>query len=296
MHVDEVDTDATLVRRLLAAQFPQWADLPVEPAPSAGTDHAIYRLGDDLAVRLPRIHWAVEQVDKELRWLPVLAPHLPVAIPQPLARGAPGEGYPWPWGVYGWLPGERATSEGLADPVQVATDLARFIDALQRIDPAGGPRAAEHGLRGAPLATRDLATRAAITALDGLIDVDAATEAWEIALAAPEWDRAPVWFHGDLLAGNLLLEQGRLSAVIDFGDLGVGDPAPDLMSAWGLFAGESRRAFRSALAIDDATWARGRGHALSQALIFVPYYLDTNPIGVRDALRAISEVLADHTR
>ena len=294
MHEDEVHTDAALVRRLLAAQFPQWADLPIEWVQSAGTDNALYRLGDDMAVRLPRIGWAVGQVDKEHRWLPRLAPSLPLAIPVPLEKGEPGAGYPWHWSVYRWLAGENATSERIADPRQAARDLAGFITALQGIDVTGGPLAVEHNLRGVPLAMRDAATREAIGALDGTIDADGATAAWEAALQAPEWDRAPVWFHGDLLPGNLLFERGRLSAVIDFGELGVGDPAPDLMIAWGLFSGASRDAFRGALAVDDATWARGRGHALSQALIFIPYYWETNPVGVGNARSTIEEVLADY--
>ncbi len=294
MHADEVETDESLVGRLLAAQFPRWASLSIEPLHSAGTDNAIYRLGDDMAVRLPRIHGATGQVDKEHRWLPRLAPLLPLAIPVPIAKGTPGEGYPWHWSVYRWLEGENATIELIADPRQAARELAQFIYALQRIDTTGGPLAVDHNLRGVPLATRDASTREAIAALRGMIDADAATTAWEAALQAPEWGRAPVWFHGDLLPGNLLFEQGRLSAVIDFGCLGMGDPACDLMVAWGLFSGESRDAFRAALPVDDATWARGRGHALSQALIFVPYYLDTNPVGIANARHMIDEVLADH--
>jgi aminoglycoside phosphotransferase (APT) family kinase protein len=294
MHDNEVDTDSSLVGRLLVAQFPQWADLPIERVRSAGTDNALYRLGDDMAVRLPRIHWAVGQVDKEHQWLPRLAPFLPLAISVPLEKGKPGEGYPWHWSVYRWLEGENATIDRIANPRQAAIDLAQFITALQRIDATGGPLAVDHNLRGVPLATRDTGTREAIAALDGMIDADAATTAWEAALQAPEWDRAPVWFHGDLLPGNLLFERGRLSAVIDFGGLGVGDPACDLIIAWGLFSGESRDVFRAALAVDDATWARGRGHALSQALIFIPYYLDTNPVGVGNARRMIDKVLADH--
>jgi aminoglycoside phosphotransferase (APT) family kinase protein len=296
MHADEVDTDVSLVRRLLAAQFPHWADLPIEPVPSVGTDNAIYRLGDDMAVRLPRIHWAAGQVGKEHQWLPKLAPLLPLAIPAPLAKGIPGEGYPWHWSVCVWLEGESATIERITDPLQAAKQLAQFMTALQSIDPTGGPCAIDHNLRGVPLARRDAATREAIAALYGMLDVAAVTMAWEDALQAPEWDRAPVWFHGDMLPGNVLVERGRLSAVIDFGGLGVGDPACDLMIAWSLFSGESRDMFRVALQVDDATWARGRGHALSQALIFIPYYLDTNPVGVRNAWRAIDEVLSDHKR
>jgi aminoglycoside phosphotransferase (APT) family kinase protein len=290
MHADEVDTDASLVLRLLKGQFPQWADLPIKRVESAGTDNAIYRLGDDMAVRLPRIHWAIEQVDKEHRWLPRLAPLLPLAIPAPLAKGAPGEGYPWDWSIQRWLEGENATVEAPANLRQAATDVAQFIAALQRIDPTDGPPAG----RGVPLALRDTAMRAAIAAVHGMLDTDAVTAAWEVALVAPEWDRPPVWVHGDLLPGNLLVEQGRLSAVIDFGGLGVGDPACDLMIAWSLFSGESREVFRAALEVDDATWARGRGHALSQAIIFIPYYLDTNPAGVRIARRVVDEVLAEH--
>ncbi len=294
MHAGEVETGVPLVRRLLAAQFPQWADLPIEPVQSAGTDNAIYRLGDDMAVRLPRIHWATAQVDKEHQWLPRLAPLLPLTIPVPLAKGTPGEGYPWHWSIYRWLEGENATIARIADPRHAAIDLAHFITALQQIDTTGGPLAGKYNLRGVPLTTRDTPTREAIAALHGMIDTEVVTAAWEAALQAPEWDREPVWFHGDMLPGNLLVERGRLSAVIDFGCLGVGDPACDLVIAWGLFSGESREVFRARLQVDDATWARGRGHALSQALIFIPYYLDTNPVGVGNAQRAITEVLADH--
>jgi aminoglycoside phosphotransferase (APT) family kinase protein len=245
-------------------------------------------------VRLPRIHWAIGQVDKEYQWLPRLAPHLPLAIPVPLANGSPGAGYPWQWSVCPWLAGETATIARSADPRQVATDLAHFIAALQRIDATGGPPPGRHNaFRGEPLALRDAATRKAIASLDGRIDTGAATAAWEAALQAPAWDGLPVWIHGDLQAGNLLAVEGRLSAVIDFGCLGVGDPACDLMVAWNLLSADTREVFRAALQVDDATWARGRGWALTQALVFIPYYLDTNPVGVGVARRTIDEILAD---
>jgi aminoglycoside phosphotransferase (APT) family kinase protein len=296
MHVDEVDTDASLVRRLLVAQFPQWADLAIEPVPSAGTDNALYRLGDDMAVRLPRIERATPQVDKEHEWLPRLAPHLPLAVPVPLARGFPGEGYPWHWSITPWLAGENVTIGRLADPCQAATDLGRFIATLQRLDPAGGPPPGVHNFgRGVPLAQRDRRTREALRALDGMLDTAAVTAAWDAALQAPAWQGPPVWIHGDVSAGNLLAIQGRLSAVIDFGGLGVGDPACDLMIAWTLFSGESRETFRAALAVDDATGARGRGWALSWALIFIPSYVHTNPVGVSNAWRTIDAVLADES-
>ncbi|MBC8139165.1 MAG: aminoglycoside phosphotransferase family protein [Fibrella sp.] len=294
MHVGEVDTDATLVRRLLAAQFPQWADLPVRSVPSGGTDNAIYRLGDDMTVRLPRVHWAIGQVKKERQWLPQLAPHLPLAIPVPLAMGEPGEGYPWHWSVCRWLEGENATLERLADPSQAARDLAQFVSALQQIDPAGGPLSGAHNFeRGVPLAMRDAAVRSAIASLRGILDTERATIAWDAALQVPTWHRLPVWVHGDLQPGNLLAQQGRLTAVIDFGGLGVGDPACDLIVAWNLLPAESRDVFRSALQVDDATWARGRGWALSVGLIALPYYLHTSPAMVSYARHTIKEVLAD---
>lgn len=296
MHDDEVETSVALVRRLLATQFPRWADLPVTPVRSAGTDNAIYRLGIELVVRLPRIGWAVAQVEKEHRWLPRLAPLLPLGVPVPLVQGQPGQGYPYPWAVHRWLEGESAAEAHVTDLCQAARDLAGFIGAFQRVETTGGPLATDHHLRGVSLGTRDESVREALAALHGLMDTDAATAAWEAALHAPEWDRPPIWFHGDLLPGNVLIRQGRPSAVIDFGGLGVGDPACDLMIAWNLFSGESRDVFRAALGVDDATWARGRGHALAQALVFVPYYLKTNPVGVARARHAIAEVLADHKR
>ncbi|HYP19226.1 MAG TPA: aminoglycoside phosphotransferase family protein [Chloroflexia bacterium] len=295
MHADEVDTDVSLVVRLLAAQFPYWVDLAIVPVESAGTDNAIYRLGDDMAVRLPRIHWATAQVDKEHLWLPRLAPHLPLAIPVPLAMGTPGEGYPWHWSVYRWLEGENATIERIADLRRASTELAQFILNLQRIDPTGGPPPGPHNFgRGEPLAMRDSRTREAIASLHGILDTGAATAVWEAALQAPVWHRPPVWIHGDLQAGNLLVQRGRLTAVIDFGGLGVGDPACDLIVAWNLLSGESRDVFRAALAVDDATWARGRGWALSVGLIALPYYENTNPVLAGISRRAIDEVLADH--
>jgi aminoglycoside phosphotransferase (APT) family kinase protein len=299
MHADEVDTAVSLVRRLRAAQFPRWADLPIARVASAGTDNAIYRLGRDMAVRLPRIAWAVGQVEKEHRWLPMLAPHLPLTIPVPLAMGAPAEGYPWQWGIYPWIEGENATPERLADLDEAAQEMAHFITRLQRIDATGGPPPGpQNSSRGAPLAQRDPYARESIAALRAMQqlsaqDADAVTALWDAALNAAVWDGPPTWLHGDLQPGNLLAVQGRLSAVIDFGCLGVGDPACDLIAAWHLFTGESRAVFHAALAVDNAMWMRGRGWALSVALIALPYYLDTNPTIVANSRHVIREVLAD---
>lgn len=295
MHPDEVETDAVLVRRLLTAQFPRWASLPVARVESYGTDNALYRLGDELVVRLPRIGWAARQVEKDWRWLPQLAPHLPLLIPVPLAVGEAAEGYPWRWGVYPWIEGDEAAPSRLRSLSEAAVDLADFVLALQRID-ASEVSEGEPNHRGTALAPRDARAREAITALTGEVDARAVTAAWESALAAPAWSRPPVWFHGDLGSGNLLVREGRLSAVIDFGLLNVGDPACDLIVAWELFDEESREVYRAALGVDEATWLRGRGWALLTALQAIPYYRDTNPVIVASAWRRIHAVVADIER
>ncbi|MEV4393891.1 aminoglycoside phosphotransferase family protein [Nonomuraea sp. NPDC049607] len=292
MHADEADIDEALVRRLLAAQFPRWAGLPLRRFPSSGTVNAVFRLGDDLAVRLPRVGNGVGDVAKERRWLPLLVPALPVPIPSVLGQGSPGEGFPWPWSVCRWLDGENPEAGALSDAEALAADVAAFVAALREVDPAGAPDA----YRGGPLARLDDATRAAIGELDGLIDTAAATAAWKEALSAPGWQGGPVWVHADLMPGNLLVRDGRLSGVIDWGTLGAGDPACDLIPAWNLLPPAAREVFRAALGVDDATWARGRGRALSMALIQLPYYKDTNPAMAANARHVIREVLGRPVR
>jgi len=289
MHADEKLTNEALVRRLLASQFPRWAGLEIARVPSAGTDNALYRIGHDMIVRLPRIHWAVESVAKEQRWLPRLAPHLPVAIPSPLVVGAPGEGFPWPWSIYRWLDGENPAVGSLSDPAALTADLASFVAALHRIDPSYGP----HAERGGPLGERDADTRTAIAQLEGTIDTGAVTAAWEDALGIAPWTRPAVWIHGDLAPGNLLCRHGRLYAVIDFGCVGVGDPAVDMLIAWTLLPANVRETYRAALGVDRDTWLRGRGWALSIALIQLPYYRRSNPELAASARHVIREVLAD---
>jgi aminoglycoside phosphotransferase (APT) family kinase protein len=256
-----------LVSRLVATQFPQWAHLPVAPVELDGHDNRTFRLGDELSVRLPRADAYAPQVDKEHRWLPVLAAHLPLPIPEPVAHGIPTPGFPRPWSVYRWRAGEPATADRVQDETRFATDLAGFLSALYAIDPTGGPAAGAHSFnRGGPLATLDAEAREAITALLHEVNAEAATAVWDAALRAV-WERPSVWVHGDVANANLLVRDGRLCAVLDFGCSAVGDPACDLAIAWTFFAGESRRAFRDALALDEATWARGRGWALWKALI-----------------------------
>lgn len=295
MHADEADIDVTLVARLVAVQFRQWADLPIVPVRSAGTDNALFRFGNDMVVRLPRVLTATGQVEKEQLWLPRLAPLLPLAIPVPIAKGMPAEGYPWPWSIYRWLDGETATIDRIADLGRTATALGDFVAALQQVDAAGGPPPSEqNSFRGGPLSSRDSSTRDAITTLRDTLDVDAVTAAWETALHAPAWKGRDVWLHGDLHAANLLARHGQLSAVIDFGCMGVGDPACDVMVAWTYLSAQTRDAFRAVLSVDDATWARGRGWALSFGLIALPYYQTTNPVLAGIARRAVEEALADN--
>ncbi|ESW81215.1 aminoglycoside phosphotransferase [Mesorhizobium sp. LSJC285A00] len=282
-----------LVRRLIAAQFPQWRHLPVRPVAFGGWDNRTFHLGNDMTVRLPSAAPYALQVEKEHRWLPRLAPLLPLPIPVPLAMGEPGEDYPWQWSVYRWIDGETAKTAEIADRRQFAVDLAKFLIALRRIDPAGGPPAGQHNFfRGGSLSVYDNQTREALQALEGQIDTQAATAVWYAALAAT-WQGSPVWFHGDVAWGNLLVQNGRLSAVIDFGTSGIGDPSCDLAIAWTFFQGESREAFRAAIDVDEATWARGRGWTLWKALITVAGH-DANQAEAERSRRVIDDVLADH--
>lgn len=285
MHADEVEVDVGLVRRLLEHQLPQWAGLPLARVDSAGTDNALFRLGRELVVRLPRISWAVDDVEKECRWLPRLADRLPVAIPAPVAQGDPGAGYPHRWWIYRWLEGAHPTVD--RQPPALAQQLAHFVTALRAVDATGGPAAS----RGVPLADRDEYTRGAIASLAGVVDNRAAIAAWECALQVPAWDGPPVWVHGDLAPGNLLVADGRLSAVIDFGCLGVGDPACDLIVAWNLLPARDRDGYREALGVDEATWQRGRGWALSIALGQLSYYAETNPSLAGSARHVLRELL-----
>ncbi|CAM5363900.1 Aminoglycoside phosphotransferase family protein OS=Streptomyces tendae OX=1932 GN=GUR47_22995 PE=3 SV=1 [Streptomyces tendae] len=284
--------DAALVRRLVETQFPQWAAQPLELLDPAGSDHVIYRLGKELSVRLPRHIGAIGQASKEYEWLPRLAPHLPLTVPVPVGVGRPDFGYPWPWAVSRWVDGEMATVEALADSSDAAVQLAEFLSALQRFEPEKIPaQGMGESLAGQPLTARDPSTRAAIAEVDGVFDAVAMTELWDAAISAPEWDGPPVWFHGDFHTGNLLTVDGRLSAVIDFGGLGIGDPACDLMIAFTLMSSRSRAVFRAVLGVNDATWARGRGWALTTALSAYTHYAAVSPRVAAQTTRQIAEAL-----
>lgn len=290
MHVDQMDIDAGLVQRLVHDQFPQWADLPVERLASAGTVNAVYRLGDALTVRLPLTAGGTKDLEREGRWLPRLAPALPVTIPTVVATGDPAEGYPWAWAVHRWIDGETPVEGRLAKPELLARDLGEFVTAMRKANIADGPSA----YRGVPLATADPHARAAIENLrhtDEPFDADAATAAWQEALAAPPWTGAPCWVHSDLMPSNLLVTGDRLTAVLDFATVGVGDPACDLIPAWNLLPSCARQIFRDTVDVDDATWTRGRGWALAMALIQLPYYRNTNPAISANARHVIREIL-----
>ena len=291
----KADITPDLVSRLLADQFPQWAGLPVRPVEADGVDNTTFRLGQTMSVRLPSADAYVEQVYKEHRWLPVLAAQLPLPIPEPLAKGVPGNGFPRPWSVYRWIDGDPATAEGVADMPGFAADLADFLVALYQIDPAGGPGPGTHNFfRGGPVAVYDGETQDALAALQGQIDTALAAEVWRAALRA-SWQGPPVWFHGDAQPGNLLLRDGRLSAVIDFGTSGVGDPACDTTIAWTFLSGESSRIFKQRLPFDEATWVRGRGWAIWKAMIVLVEALKDDPQDAAYTKGVIEAILADHT-
>jgi len=292
--VRKSDITPDLVSRLIAEQFPQWAGLPVRPVAADGWDNATFRLGEAMSVRLRSAESYSEQVDKERRWLHVLAPQLPLPIPEQLAAGVPGCGFPRPWSVNRWLDGAPATTGNVGDLPQFAADLAGFLAALYRVDPAGGPPPGTHNFhRGGPVAVYDDQTRAALAALRGHIDTGLAAQVWQAALSAPG-DGPAVWFHGDAQPGNLLVRDGRLGAVIDFGTAGVGDPACDATIAWTFFAGESRRVFKDRMPFDAATWARGRGWAIWKAMIVLVEELPADPAGAAYTSGVIDAILADH--
>lgn len=293
---DKVYIDVSLVCRLIVAQFPQWESLPIKPIKVGGWDNRTFHLGEHMTVRLPSAACYAPQVEKEHRWLPKLAPYLPLAIPVPLAMGKPVEGYPWHWSIYKWLDGETASVENIADLCQFAIALAEFLNVLQKIDATGGPMAGPHNFyRGRPLSTYDAEARQAISILGDEIDTELVTRVWDTALASA-WQGLPVWVHGDISISNLLVEKGQMSAVIDFGSMGIGDPACDLVIAWTLFKGESRDAFRAELSLDNATWARARGWALWKALIVCARLPGTNPLEIENSKRILGEVLADYTK
>lgn len=290
----KTDINVSLIRRLIITQFPQWVDLSITPVEFGGWDNRTFHLGDQMLVRLPSAEEYANKVEKEQHWLPKLAPLLPLQIPIPMAMGNPGKGYPWHWSIYKWIEGEIASHDRISDMDSFARTLAQFLTALHRIDTTGGPIAGPHNFyRGGLLQVYDAETRQAIKILENKVDTDLVTKIWDEALAST-WTRPPVWVHGDIAVGNLLVRDGQLVAVIDFGGLGIGDPACDLAIAWTFFTRESRETFRAALQIDDATWARGRGWALWKALIVFAGLPGTNPLEKETSKKVLDEILVEY--
>ncbi len=289
--------DATLVRALIASQFPHWQELAVRPVDLDGWDNRTFRLGNALSVRLPSAEGYVPQVEKEQRWLPALAPQLPLPIPSPVALGQPGSGYPWPWSIYRWIEGSPAAAAPINDPVRFATRLADFLHALQEADASGGPAAGAHSFhRGGAFSVYDDEARRSAAIVGDEFDERAMSSVLDAATRT-SWSRAPVWVHGDVAATNLLVTDGELSAVIDFGCSAVGDPACDLTIAWTFFSGEARAAFQRAWPDDPGLWARARGWALWKALITLVGARREGRQAVAQSARAvIVAVLDEHRR
>jgi aminoglycoside phosphotransferase (APT) family kinase protein len=293
---DRSTIDVSLARRLIDSQFPVWSDLPIAEVEVDGWDNRTFRLGSELTVRLPTGDWYANQVDKEQRWLPVLAPQLPLPIPIPVAKGEPDSRFPYPWSVYRWLDGELASRRRIRNLPSFATTLARFLNALRRVDATGGPAPGEHNFyRGGPLATYEDETLQAIDALGNEVHRDAVRRVWDDAMTT-SWDREPVWFHGDVATGNLLVRDGRLAAVLDFGSSGVGDPACDMVIAWTFLSASSRDRFRAELDVDAGTWSRGRGWALWKALITLAGHLERGAPQAATTRAEIDEILTDHAQ
>ncbi|WP_438351755.1 aminoglycoside phosphotransferase family protein [Paenibacillus sp. FA6] len=262
-----IDINKELVSRLIQAQFPQWSYLPIVPVKNSGHDNRTFHLGDEMSVRLPSKECYVPQVEKEMFWLPKLNFHLSLPISTPLVQGVPAEGYPWPWTVNKWIEGETVSYDNVGDLHQFAIDLARFLKELQAIDSTGGPFSGAHNFhRGGSLSVYNEETKAALRNLNSLVESDLFHDIWETALQS-EWTKKPVWVHGDVAPGNLLVNGGKLCAVIDFGILGIGDPACDLAMAWTFFDDESRKSLFTEMECDEGTWNRARGWALWKALI-----------------------------
>jgi aminoglycoside phosphotransferase (APT) family kinase protein len=288
--------DESLARRLIDSQFPQWARLPITAVELDGWDNRSFRLGCELTVRLPSGNWYAQQVEKEQHWLPVLAPQLPLPIPSPVAKGEPDAEFPYPWSVYRWLDGEPASTARIRDLGDFATTLARFLNALGRVDATNGPTPGQHNFfRGGPLGTYEEETIDAIAALADEIPVEDVKRVWADAAATP-WGRDPVWIHGDVAASNLLVRDGRLAAVLDFGSSGVGDPACDTVIAWTFLSRSSRDRFRAERDLDSGTWSRGRGWALWKALITLAGHLERGAPEAAVPRREIARIVADYAQ
>lgn len=292
LHTDQVDIGDDLVRRLIEQQFPQWADLPIERFPSGGTVNAIYRLGNEMYARLPFTQAWAWSLDNETKRLPWLRAHVPFEIPEILARGVAAEGYPFSWSIYRWIEGEMWSLDGLSDEREAVDDFAAVVEALRRLDP--GERI-PRGMGALSLRDLDAWIRDSISKAQDLIDARAVTAVWDASVELAPFSGPFSWVHADLSADNLLMKDGRLSAVLDWGSVHVGDPTHDIAPVWEMFSREQRLLFREALTIDDATWMRARGWAL-RAVGAIDYYRDSQPERSRGGVRTIEALLEDAER
>lgn len=287
----------SLVANLISEQFPQWRDLPIKSVTHQGWDNKTFRLGDHMLVRIPSSEEYVRQVQKEHKWLLLLAPYLPLPIPAPIVIGKPSKVYPWNWSIYKWLDGDSANTVELDDTCleNIALQLAHFLKELHKFDAAGAPTPGLHNWwRGAHTSVYNTETRVLINKLKSLIDVDKANSLWEKAISS-KWNKDPVWVHGDIASGNILLKDNKLSAVIDFGCMGIGDPACDLTIAWTFFKNKSRKAFKTAMSLDHDTWARARGWALWKAAFKLVSLNDKNGLEAVKHLQIINDVLDEYS-
>lgn len=288
-----IELDAIAARKILDAQFPQYKTLPLIPIVSGGTDNTMFRLGDRLCARFPKREDAVPQIEKEQVWLPRLAP-LPLKIPVPVGHGAASNFFPFAWSLYEWLPGRSLVESEIEDWSAAAAALADFISALQAKDVFGAPLSgAQNNYRGVALEKRDRLTRAAIAGLADEYPEEVLSRVWDDAVKTPKYEGDPVWLHGDLQGGNILVQSGRLSAVIDFGLSGVGDPACDLMVAWSVLPKSARTVFKEGVGIAEEIWIRGIGWALSVSVIALEYYRGRNQVLSQISRRTIDAILDD---
>lgn len=292
-HTNKTHIDIPLIQKLITTQFPQWAHLPIKAVEPGGWDNRTFRLGEHMSIRLPSAEEYASKIEKEYYWLPKLAPLLPLLVPTPIALGKPTQEFPFPWSIYQWIDGETASINNVPDLCQCAANLAQFLLALQKINPTGGPLAGPHNFyRGGDLKIYDTETQQAIKKLEYHIDTNTIKKIWNNAISS-SWQKPPVWVHGDIAPTNLLVNKGKLIAIIDFGGLGIGDPACDYAIAWTFFTKESRDTFRKALAVDDATWERARGWALWKALIIYAQLPGTNHLEIGKSQQIINEIIID---
>ncbi|MDO8953640.1 MAG: aminoglycoside phosphotransferase family protein [Gammaproteobacteria bacterium] len=293
-HKLEITTQ--IVTTLIAEQFPQFAHLQIKPVDHGGNDNRTFRLGNEMSIRLPSAEEYVSQVQKEQKWLPKIASHLPLPIPQPIAMGVPSVDYPWNWSIYKWLEGKSANSleHSDADLETIAMQLAQFLSDFHKLNTAGAPAPGLHNWwRAAHTSIYDAETRFLIDKLKGFINADDSRSLWQRALNS-KWDRDPVWVHGDVASGNLLVKENRLSAVIDFGCMGIGDPACDLTIAWTFFRGKSRGIFKENLHLDEETWARARGWAMWKALYTISELENKSGTALAKQQQIIDAVMMEH--